>query len=473
MSGDDQVTPLPLANVPEVYDPVLTRFDSLPGARYCSPPYRQGACIPPNNFYIPTYPLMFVLSDGRVLFAGGSDDDVAVSDLSYESRILNVGTQQWTRVNPATPDPITGEAAIMYGKDVVIKVGGFKQGGGSWGTKEAWKLDLANPTPTWMPLQSSTHHCVEFHLTALPNGKLLASCGSLTPELYDPDADDWEPMALMADLCPPTNASRGHHAVALLLPDARVLVAGGQPYWNDGPPFEFNCSKNHSSCITWSNTAEIFSPPYLFKPDNTPIADNERPYFLSGQPRAPAEVGTGSTFSVTSLEAGTGASSVLRACFIRPGSSTHEIDMEQRYVPVPFTWPGKVVTAPQTPEQAPPGYYMLFFLNDLNRPSKAEFVRVWGIPQTSISHSIGQSCANGHKNLTFNVSWSTTQATTGTDSLFIWAPNAICDAPLSAQVSTAASGGRSHQVSKTIGCQNGTWKYVVKSYENGTSKSLC
>jgi hypothetical protein len=61
------------------------------------------------------------------------------------------------------------------------------------------------------------------------------------------------------------------------------------------------------------------------------------------------------------------------------GSMTHAIDMNQRYLqlatPVKGTTSAEV-TGPENIQAAPPGYYMLFVLNESRIPSIARFVRV-------------------------------------------------------------------------------------------------
>ena len=58
---------------------------------------------------------------------------------------------------------------------------------------------------------------------------------------------------------------------------------------------------------------------------------------------------------------------------MRPGSSTHAFDMDQRLVGMNFTAGSGTltVTAPPNAKIAPPGYYMLFLLNGAGVPSVA------------------------------------------------------------------------------------------------------
>ena len=179
----------------------------------------------------------------------------------------------------------------------------------------------------------------------LPDGQVLITGGGRafkytdpvkTPELWSPVTETWTPMA-------PHQASRMYHATALLLPDGRVYTAGQ----DNGPLARF---------------AEIWSPPYLFK--------GSRPT-LSG---TPANVIHGGQLQFTSPQ----AASLSRVVLIRPGANTHEIDSDQRAVPLTFTTAGTTVTAqvPTNINLLPPGYYMLFIVDTKGVPGAAPWVRV-------------------------------------------------------------------------------------------------
>jgi hypothetical protein len=139
----------------------------------------------------------------------------------------------------------------------------------------------------------------------------------------------------------------------VLLPDARVLTAGTDGTFNPEP---FNIPNTR---------VEIFAPPYLFKGPRPEIA------------AAPGSVGYGATFTVTTA-ANQGAT-IQSATFIRPGSTTHGVNMDQRYVGLQIVAKaGDTLTlqAPPLPTVAPPGYYMLFLVNDQGVPSVAPFVHL-------------------------------------------------------------------------------------------------
>jgi hypothetical protein len=131
----------------------------------------------------------------------------------------------------------------------------------------------------------------------------------------------------------------------LLLPDGRVLSGGG-----DG-----------------NTDAEVYSPGYLFK--------GPRPIITS----APGSVTYGGQFFV-----GT-ADQISRVTLVRLSSVTHSFNMDQRITRLAFSAvaDGLNVTGPATPELSPPGYYMLFVLDNRGVPSVASIVKVDAAPLQS------------------------------------------------------------------------------------------
>ena len=110
-----------------------------------------------------------------------------------------------------------------------------------------------------------------------------------------------------------------------------------------------------------SDTAEIYEPPYLFKGARPTIG------------LAPSNIKVGSGFGVQTPDA-----NVSRAVLVAPGSATHAVDMNQRLIPLSLTKRTGCVDldAPPNVNAAPPGWYMLFLLNDKGVPSVAKFVRL-------------------------------------------------------------------------------------------------
>lgn len=225
--------------------------------------------------------------------------------------------------------------------------------------------------PRWTPAGKMRRQRSNVHAVLLPDRKVLILGGhdgakrvhttdQLIPEMFDPTVayDPGDPHAAFTDMAP-MGASRLYHATALLLPDGRVLVAGGEDQDHTHP---HKHGSNHHSM-------ELYEPPYCHQGDRPTIAS------LDGGDRPNDELGYGVTVTVHSPEAADIASVVL----MRLGSTTHHTDTEQRYVPMNFASIDHKVLAvpPPDPSVAPPGYYMLFLVDDDGRPcGKAEIVRL-------------------------------------------------------------------------------------------------
>jgi hypothetical protein len=135
----------------------------------------------------------------------------------------------------------------------------------------------------------------------------------------------------------------------LLLPDATVVLSGGNPQQG-----------------TYEPHMEIYQPAYLFNADGSLAT---RP-LLSG---VPATIGYGTSFAVT-----TDAKDITSVALIRAGAPTHSFDMGQRFVGLSFSAStgSLTVTGPPSGNIAPPGFYLLFLINSKGVPSIAQFVQV-------------------------------------------------------------------------------------------------
>jgi Domain of unknown function (DUF1929) len=223
-------------------------------------------------------------------------------------------------------------------------------------------VDLLGPTVT--PTSPMHTQRRQHNLTVLADGSVLATggFGNSDESLVDLkhaefSAERWNPLTGGWTTLAPARRVREYHSGALLLPDGRVLTAGGGIC---GP-----CD----STGYYNRNAEIFSPPYLFKTDGSAeLAD--RPVISS----APTKLSFGTRFDIET----TAPSSVAKVALARLGSVTHSVDTEQRYVPLTFsrTKTGLVVEAPQNGNVAPPGFYMLFVVDTAGVPSVAKIVQI-------------------------------------------------------------------------------------------------
>jgi galactose oxidase len=146
---------------------------------------------------------------------------------------------------------------------------------------------------------------------------------------------------------------RGYHSVSLLLPDGRVVVAGGRDVST-----EDSMEKP---------TLRYYYPHYMFA---------ARPRILT----APAQLAYGTSFSILSV----GPRQPAEVVLVSLGAMTHSFDQNQRSiqltlganVPVATDVTLTIAVSPHSAQVAPPGYYMLFVLDSQRIPSVARIVRV-------------------------------------------------------------------------------------------------
>jgi hypothetical protein len=154
---------------------------------------------------------------------------------------------------------------------------------------------------------------------------------------------------------------RLYHSLALLLPDARVLCFGGRTDTTTAPPE-----------LRPGDTAEIFSPPYLYS--------GPRPVITQLSSKV---VAYGQNLTVTARSS-TALTSATRVTLIRPGSVTHNFDFDARLVKCEISQiqsPSSgvytlTVKMPAGPDIAPSGCYMLFVVSPNGVPSVADWVKV-------------------------------------------------------------------------------------------------
>jgi hypothetical protein len=241
--------------------------------------------------------------------------------------------------------------------------------GGGDAIKNVDIVDFSQPHPVYRPGASMAKGRKHLNATLLPDRTVLVTGGSgrneAAPlatneaEVYDPGTDTWRTLAT-------ASVTRMYHSVALLLPDGRVVTAGGNP--KQGTHVEWDNDPNEEMKI------EIYSPPYLFKGPR-PVINTVRTEWRYGQ-----------TVNISSPDAG----HLQWASLIRPGSTTHSFNTSQRLVDLPITAQAAdsvQVTVPAEPNLAPPGWYMLFLTDNNRIPSAARWVHLGGAPDTALPDS--------------------------------------------------------------------------------------
>jgi hypothetical protein len=330
---------------------------------------------------VPYYPYLHVLSNGTV-FRSGPD---------AQTETYNPVSNRWTFVASRNIHGRYEAPSVMLppNPDRIMVVGGNNSG---QPFNSAEIIDLSAATPQWTTTSNMNFRRMEFNAVILPNGKIFVVGGRsdfddtptpvLTPEIFDPQTSSW-------DMVEPHQIPRRYHSTAILLPDARVLVAGGD----------------------FQPSGEIYSPPYLFQ--------GSRPVIQS----APSVVRYGESFSVNF----TSATATNRVALIRFSSVTHSVNFDQRYVRLADVTAGSgtyTVNAPATANLAPPGYYMLFVIDQNGVPSVSATVQVLPAPLKILdirltgTNSINLFWASNFPNVTVEA----------TDSLLpsrIWTPQPV------------------------------------------------
>jgi hypothetical protein len=249
-------------------------------------------------------------------------------------------------------------------QDIILRIGG-RIGTATASVEACFGLITGN----WSTNQVPQLHNARWH----PNTVLLADSSILViggdddnppanaaqpeavykPELFRHGTNAWVEQ-------PPEATVRGYHSTAVLLPDGRVFVGGGNSR-HDKPGTDY----------------DIFTPHYL-------IGDPVRPTGLVIN--APFQNDTyqlhyGQSYTLSQLDIPGQPKlgySLARVALVSPGSVTHHSDMHQRYVEcsvspittydVSFAVPAETL--------APRGYYMLFCMSSAGIPSEAVWVRV-------------------------------------------------------------------------------------------------
>ena len=332
---------------------------------------------------VPYYPYLHLLTNGLV-FRSGPDAQTETYDPT---------SNRWTVVASRNVHGRYEAPSVMLPPNpnrIMVMGGNNNQSGQPVNSAEI--IDLSAATPRWTNIANMNFRRMEFNAVILPNGKIFVVGGRsdydstptpvLTPEIFDPQSLTW-------DMVAPHQIPRRYHSTAILLPDARVLVAGGD----------------------FQPSGEIYSPPYLFQ--------GVRPLIRS----APRIIRYGESFALDF----TSTTASNTAALIRFSSVTHSVNFDQRYVHLANLTGGNgtyTVAAPASANLAPPGYYMLFVVNQNGVPSVSATVQVLPSPLTILDVRL---TASNDMNLFWALNFSnvTVEATDSLRPSSIWTPQAV------------------------------------------------
>lgn len=280
------------------------------------------------------YPFTFPLSTGRI-FSGGTHERHRCGGFPpRETLVLNPGLQTWSMAATA---PIEGYSAAMYSGNFVIK----------GDQHQAFIADVKEDPPDWSNVSADFIGREHVQFTIMADGNVIAMGGEvddepvMTPQIFRPDAPPTQRWKTVA----PHQRPRAYHSATLLLPDGRVMVAGGTDPGRQP-------------------SIEIYRPPYLFDDDGT--YPSTRRVTIDA---APTQMEYDKTYEVTLTTPHT--SEVRAVHLLRLGAATHGLDHNQRLVKLDFTRTNSTalkIQAPANAQLAQFGFYMLFILTDGDRP---------------------------------------------------------------------------------------------------------
>ena len=344
------------SDTPEVYDPAANTWTLLSG-------------VSTPQVHEVEYPFSYLAPNGKI-FTIGPEEDV--------SYWLDANAQTWTSVGPSG---LKNGSAVMYRPGRILYSGGAASvETTSSSVAAAATIDLTAATPAWQAV-APMHYPRTYHtLTTLADGRVLAvggeatsdqsvvTTGALPAEIWDPATNQWTTIDSIA-------AARNYHSTAVLLPDGRVLIAGGGHPTGLSDPGQYN--------------AQIYSPSYLF--------NGARPTITA----SPGSATYGGTMTVGTPD----AASISAVNLVSFGSDTHQSDMDQHFVPLTFTAGSGTlsVQAPSGGAIAPPGDYMLFVVNKAGVPSVAATVHLSASAPTAPAAPTAVTATAGPSSAT--VSW--------------------------------------------------------------------
>jgi Domain of unknown function (DUF1929) len=297
------------------------------------------------------YAHLILLSSGKIFYTGaqlGGNNGVPPCILTLPSRFNRTITQQ--SVSGLEFSGTCNQAASILlppAQDQKVMIIG---GGGGAATNRVNIINLSASTPTYTAAPYLNNPRMHHNAVILPNRTVFVCNGSrgdedvaqstMPAEIYNPATNTWTAVET------PIVNGRVYHSVAVLLPDGRVVVAGGNP-----------------SRGTYENRIEIYSPAYI---------SQTRPTISS----APATTGYSRTITIQTNQP---ATNIKWVHLIRPMAPTHGLDTEQRLVDLPInSRSGNSLSVQTTGNRniAPPGYYMLFVVNNNNIPSVASWIQL-------------------------------------------------------------------------------------------------
>jgi len=317
------------------------------------------------------YPRTFLSSDGNIV--GVSYNKTWVMDVNNNYRVMKTGeiplvksgiSRVLEHSNPNFDDHKkdylklltigsavgSSNSIVMIEKDKVLVFGGRQQGEEYSPSNKVFLIDFSDSfNPQIKELKSMNFARSQGNATIMPDGNIFLNGGHsynefefsvFTPEIYNSNTQTTKEMSN-------SYFRRNYHASSLLLPDGRILTAGGD-VWN----------------------AEIFYPPYLFTKDiNDKTVLAKRPQIIN----LDKDIKRGEKVEIEVN------GEISKVSLISTGSSTHAQGSESKFRNINFT---KVsndkieIQLDNNSNDLQNGNYLLFVLNSKGTPSEGKIVFV-------------------------------------------------------------------------------------------------
>jgi hypothetical protein len=316
-----------------------------------------------------SYPRTFLASDGNIV--GISYNKIWVMDLKNNFRITKTGEIPLVKSGISrieqfqNPNSKSGEienlklltigspvgdtnSVVMIDKDQILVFGG-KQNGESYApSNKVYLIDFSDSfKPEIKELNSMSYARSNSNTTILPDGNIFINGGHsyndlefsvLIPEIYNHNTQTSKEMEK-------SYFRRNYHSSSLLLPDGRILTAGGD-VWN----------------------AEIFYPPYLFTKDiNNKTILAERPEIIDIDKNL--KRGTSKKIKVKG--------DISKVTLISTGSVTHGQGSESKFRNIDFTRVSDdeiEIAIDKNKNNLQNGNYLLFVINGNGTPSEGKIL---------------------------------------------------------------------------------------------------
>jgi hypothetical protein len=300
------------------------------------------------------YAHLILLSSGKIFYTGaqlGGNNGVSPRILTLPSNFNEAIAEQ--AVSGLEASEYGNQAASILlppAQDQKVMIIGGGQSGTGLTTNRVNIIDFNASTPTYKAASSLKNPRMHHSAVILPDRTVFVCNGSkgeedigkstLPAEIYNPATNTWTAVET------PIVNGRVYHSVAVLLPDGRVVVAGGNPQRG-----------------VYENRIEIYSPAYI---------SQTRPKISSAPTLAKYN-------TKITIQTNVPATNIKWVHIIRPMAPTHGLDTEQRLIDLPITYKsGNSVTVQITNNRnlVMPGYYMLFVVNNNNIPSVASWIQI-------------------------------------------------------------------------------------------------